>query len=375
MLESFVGAAFLAAVFFLGWQLTATLTVGRRRVASAFAGVAVAYVFIYMLPELSEAGATFVTATKDQALPLPQYRVYVAALTGFVVLYGMEHLRAWSRRTESTAGEDATGRTFRLHIAGFAVYTLLVSATMAESASRGELPVFLFSVAMGLHFVGVASDLAREHGLRYLMPGRQILAGAVMVGWVIGTFVPFSEANVTTLLGLVSGGVVVTSMITELPREKDGRFWAFAAGAAVYGLVLLLLARVRLDGTEAQTFQFGGVIIDRLAARLTGPMNFRFILQPVVAIGLGIRDGRLDAKARTPPFVVDVLFGFENRREYIVSALKNLTKPVLLGVVMDAIVQHQIFGHVRPLDALIVGAGVIGLPYALARGLANRAAR
>jgi len=38
-------------------------------------------------------------------------------------------------------------------------------------------------------------------------------------------------------------------------------------------------------------------------------------------------------------------------------------------------VQHQIFGHVRPLDALIVGAGVIGLPYALARGLANRAAR
>lgn len=193
MTESFAGAVFLAAVFFLGWRLTATLTVGRRRVASAFAGVAVAYVFVYMLPELSEAGAAFVDATKEQALPFPEYRVYVAALTGFVLLYGIEHLRAWSRRTESTGGEEAEGRTFRLHIAGFTAYALLVSGTMAENASRGELPVFLFSVAMGLHFVGVASDLAREHGPRYLMPGRQILAGAVMLGWVIG--LPYALAR------------------------------------------------------------------------------------------------------------------------------------------------------------------------------------
>jgi hypothetical protein len=34
-----------------------------------------------------------------------------------------------------------------------------------------------------------------------------------------------------------------------------------------------------------------------LLARLTGPMHFRLIVQPLVGIGLGIRDGLRDAKA------------------------------------------------------------------------------
>jgi hypothetical protein len=57
MLGRFVGALFLATVLLAGWRLTASLTVGRRRVASA--GVAVAYVFVYMLP------------ARNLGLPLP----------------------------------------------------------------------------------------------------------------------------------------------------------------------------------------------------------------------------------------------------------------------------------------------------------------
>jgi hypothetical protein len=101
-------------------------------------------------------------------------------------------------------------------------------------------------------------------------------------------------------------------------------------------------------------------------------LHFRFILQPLMAIALGLRDGRLDAKAGTSPFVIDVLFGSENRREYIVSALKNLAMPVALGTVLDAVSQYQIFEHVRPLGALLVGFGILGVPYVLARGLTNR---
>ena len=101
-------------------------------------------------------------------------------------------------------------------------------------------------------------------------------------------------------------------------------------------------------------------------------MNFRFVPQPLVAIALGMRDGRLDVKAGAPPFVLDVLFASEHRREDLASALKSLGKPVLLGTVLDAIAQYQIFRHVRPTAAVLVGAGVIAVPYALARGLTNR---
>jgi hypothetical protein len=227
---------------------------------------------------------------------------------------------------------------------------------------------------MGLHFLGIAGDLSVEHGPLYLKPGRHILAGGVLLGWLIGTLVRIPPITFYTLLGLVSGGVVVNSMIIELPDRKDGRFWPFVLGAGAYGLVLLLLARVRLGGVEGRTFEFTNVIIDRVAARLTGPMNFRFILQPIVAVALGVRDGRLDAKAGTPPFVHDLLFDPQARREALGSAMKNLIKPVILGTVLDAIVQYQLFGHVRPLGALLVGTGVLGVPYALARSISNRVA-
>ena len=372
MLESFVGALFLSTVLFVGWRLTPSIGHGRRRVASASAGVAVAYVFIYMLPELNEAGDAFVEATRRLSLPLPEYRVYAAALVGFVLMFGVEHLRKWSRRNPEAGRESADVRTFRLHVGGFAVYAGLVSLTMAESAARGELPVALYCLAMGLHFVGAAGDLYVEHGPLYMNPGRYMLAAAVLAGWALGTLLRVPPVTFYTLLGLVSGGVVVNSMIMELPSEKDGRFWPFVCGAVGYSLVLLLLARVRLDGAEGPAFQFANTIVDRLAARVTGPLHFRFILQPLMAIALGIRDGRLDAKAGTSPFVIDVLLGSENRREYIVSALKNLAMPVALGTVLDAVSQYQIFEHVRPLGALLVGFGILGVPYVLARGLTNR---
>jgi hypothetical protein len=272
--------------------------------------------------------------------------------------------RKWSPRNPEAGGESADVRTFRLHVGGFAIYAGLVSLTMAESASRGELPVALYCLAMGLHFVGAAGDLYVEHGPLYMNPGRYMLAAAVLAGWALGTLIRIPPVTFYTLLGLVSGGVVVNSMIMELPSEKDGRFWPFVCGAVGYSLVLLLLARVRLDGAEGPAFQ--------LAARVTSPLHFRFILQPLMAIALGIRDGRLDAKAGTSPFVIDVLLGAENRREYIVSALKNLAMPVALGTVLDAVSQYQIFEHVRPLGALLVGFGILGVPYVLARGLTNR---
>ena len=50
-----------------------------------------------------------------------------------------------------------------------------------------------------------------------------------------------SRAAIMTGLGLISGGVVMNSMVMELPTEKDGRFWPFVLGAAAYTALLLLI--------------------------------------------------------------------------------------------------------------------------------------
>jgi len=117
-------------------------------------------------------------------------------------------------------------------------------------------------------------------------------------------------------------------------------------------------------------------LIDGIAARLTGPMNFRFILQPVVAILLGIRDGRTDAKTGTPPFLFLLFTDPKDRGKNLVQALKGLIVPIALGTVLDGVAQFLIFRDVpgrgmivRPLPALIVGTTVIALPYVLARSI------
>ncbi len=115
-------------------------------------------------------------------------------------------------------------------------------------------------------------------------------------------------------------------------------------------------------------------IVDNVVARLTGPMSFRFILQPAVAVFLGIRDGLADAKAGTPPFVADLILNPKNRRRSLKAAFGRLLTPILVATVLDAIAQYLIFKHVRLVGALLVGAFIMGLPYAAARGISNRVA-
>ena len=117
---------------------------------------------------------------------------------------------------------------------------------------------------------------------------------------------------------------------------------------------------------------FSQQFLDDMAARLTGAMSFRFILQPAVAVVLGIKDGVNDAKSGTPPFVFDLLFHPKNRQRSLKKAFHRLLVPIIVGTVLDAIAQYLIFKQIHPLPAVMVGALVIGVPYSLARGLTNR---
>jgi hypothetical protein len=243
ILETFIGSFLFALIFLFGNKLEGPLGFARRRVLSAAAGVSIAYVFVHMLPELNEAGRTFVEATAHRRLPTPELRVYVSALFGFVLFYGLEHLVKWSRVTGRRNSTDYGSRdpVFLLHIGGFALYGWLVSYLMVRSISERPIPILLYSLAMGLHFLAVDHALGREHGNLYARPGRQILAAAVLAGWLGGVLAEFHKPVVITLLGIVSGGVVMNSMIMELPSEKEGRFWAFCVGAGAYAMLLLLI--------------------------------------------------------------------------------------------------------------------------------------
>lgn len=111
---------------------------------------------------------------------------------------------------------------------------------------------------------------------------------------------------------------------------------------------------------------------DTLGAMLGGPGRLRFLVQPLIAVALGIRDGRRDAAAGRPPYALGVLFAHAARREEVMSGLRTLAKPLVVAVLLDAILQYIMFQSVRLWHALLAGTILIALPYAAARGLTNR---
>jgi len=53
---------------------------------------------------------------------------------------------------------------------------------------------------------------------------------------------------------------------------------------------------------------------DELIGRLSGPLSFRFVIQPAVAVALAIRAGLRDARAGRPPFLWTAITDARERR-------------------------------------------------------------
>jgi hypothetical protein len=144
---------------------------------------------------------------------------------------------------------------------------------------------------------------------------------------------------------------------------------------AILVLVSALPSAVREIMQTGHIYLFSRQFLEDLPKRLTGPGRFRFILQPLIAILLGIRGGRADAKVGRPPFVIGVLFDAQHRKELLRSGLEAVRNLVAMGIILDAISQLLIYRQVHPGAALVVGPVLIGLPYALARAVTTRLVR
>lgn len=112
--------------------------------------------------------------------------------------------------------------------------------------------------------------------------------------------------------------------------------------------------------------------VNEMIARLTGPLGFRFILQPLMAILLGFKDGVKDAHFKLPPYVMHFITHPEKRWSLLKDATISALKPIILGIITDAIAQYLIYHTVHPLQAVFVGCAVIAIPYVFTRGITNR---
>jgi hypothetical protein len=213
----------------------------RRRLLSASAGMSVAYVFIDVLPELAAQHRRVTEAAGPEGLLFAEQRVYVVALLSFVLFYGLDRFVLSNRSAhEGAAAPDHETRLFPAHLLAFGGYTVLVGRLLVERAEEGSGALAIYTLAMAVHFVIIAHRLNERFGLPYARWGRFVLAACVVAGWALAATVGISEVTFARLFAVLAGGVVITSVQSELAGEEEGHFWPFVAGALVFAAALML---------------------------------------------------------------------------------------------------------------------------------------
>jgi hypothetical protein len=144
-------------------------------------------------------------------------------------------------------------------------------------------------------------------------------------------------------------------------------------------LILIVLgalpSAVRRLVQTGDLYLFTGRFFEDALARLSGPGRLRFLLQPIVAIFLGARDGVKDARAGNPHFLWALAFHGQHRREMLRSAFASVSDLVAIAILADLLVQFLIFREIHPGAALLLGPVLIGVPYGVARVFGNWTSR
>jgi hypothetical protein len=157
----------------------------------------------------------------------------------------------------------------------------------------------------------------------------------------------------------------------KIPLSRSSILTALAIAIL---LAALPSAIVRL-GQTGDPYLLTQRFFEDLSARLSGAGRLRFILQPVAALLVGIRDGIKDSRMGCPPFLAALLLHGTRRVDLLRSAFASVRDLVAIAIILDVVSQFLIFQEIHPGAALVLGPALITVPYSISRALANRIAR
>jgi hypothetical protein len=113
-------------------------------------------------------------------------------------------------------------------------------------------------------------------------------------------------------------------------------------------------------------------IIENFFGRLDGPLHFRFILQPLIAVIFAVLDGLKDAKTGQPAYFWALIYNSEHRKALLQSGWKHVGKIFIIASVLDVVYQLKVFNRIYPGEILIVAFVLAIVPYLVVRGPVNR---
>ncbi|MDG5787908.1 hypothetical protein QA612_10395 [Evansella sp. AB-P1] len=229
--------ALITGVLFIFIQLFANRLIPSSRIRrgrwlSFSGGIAVSYVFVYVLPALHEQQAVY--GEEGSQLTM-ESELYFVGLIGVLVLFGIKKI-----------ADNAEQKTYRLsnvfwvELGFFSIYNMLISYVVITSQVAGWQAVF-YSTAIGTHFLAVSYDLWSEDADRYRKVGRYLLAVAILIGWIVGLWITLPSLIVAIIFAFISGAMILNVLKEELPSKRKTHFPSFVLGSVSYTFIVIAL--------------------------------------------------------------------------------------------------------------------------------------
>lgn len=140
------------------------------KILSTGGGVAIAYVFIDLLPKLAKSELILRDAFSG-IFPYFERHVYILALAGFLLFFIVD---------QSHQIFNAKGR-FWLSLSSYSLFNFFVGYAVCDKDNPEVQPLILFTIAMALHYFVNDFSLTSEHPKTYGSKGRWILIASLFL--------------------------------------------------------------------------------------------------------------------------------------------------------------------------------------------------
>lgn len=199
------------------------------RFLSAGGGIAIAYVFVDLLPKLCENDIIVQNARYGIFLYFERH-VYIIALLGFLLFFAVDKAQSIQRQKES----------FWLSFNSYAIFNFFVGYSIVDKNNPEVRPLALFTFAMALHYFVNDFSMVRAHPKEYGFLERIFLVFSLFLGGIIGVFFTLLPPAVALASAFIAGGVIMNVTRHELPENNPNSLGAFLLGAIFYTIILLL---------------------------------------------------------------------------------------------------------------------------------------
>ncbi|WP_096153889.1 MULTISPECIES: hypothetical protein [Bacillus] len=231
--------AFLMGIAFILIHLLANKFIPSNRIHrlkwfSFSGGLAVSYVFVYVLPTLHK--EQILVKQYYDHLTMPS-ELYFVGLVGVLMFYGVQKV---VRKAQMDNKTEKARSLFWLQILFFGIYNMLVSYTVISHNVAGIQAIF-YGLAVGMHFIAVAHDLWREYADIYNKVGRYVLTLGIVLGWGMGMLLNLSPVMESIIFAFIAGAMILNVLKYELPPDNEAHFFTFLIGVVSYTTITMSL--------------------------------------------------------------------------------------------------------------------------------------